>query len=138
MTIGGATSGGSKQTGSKALMRKDRQRRQRRYAVMVSVGFGVLLSVGVVVGISKYQSLKASRALPPSNFAKDDIQKGKITFNVAGDRCRQIEFGSDTGRVTEIREMNKPCEESAVDQAGLPKPAGTIHRLDAISKSFGK
>ena len=46
-------------------------------------------------------------------------------------------FNNDTGRLVEV---SKPCEKDNVrlDDKGVPMPMGTVHRLDAISKSFSK
>jgi hypothetical protein len=42
-------------------------------------------------------------------------------------------FNNQTGRMTRSQQ---PCDMTTRDSNGVPVPQGTIHRLDAISKSF--
>jgi hypothetical protein len=50
-----------------------------------------------------------------------------------GKGCSQQVFDNQTGR---MRQSQLPCEAIAYDSNGAPVPVGTIHRLDAIRKSF--
>jgi hypothetical protein len=58
-----------------------------------------------------------------------------------GTACRELSFNNDTGRVGYLGKCG-PASEAARDDRGQganpPEPAGTIRRLDAISKSFGR
>jgi hypothetical protein len=47
--------------------------------------------------------------------------------------CQQEVFDNQTWRVTRSRQ---PCEVTEHDANGVPIPKGSMHRLDAISKSF--
>ena len=49
--------------------------------------------------------------------------------------CAQQVFDNQTGR---MMRSSQPCEATTYDSNGMPVPVGTIHRLDAISKGFGK
>lgn len=61
-----------------------------------------------------------------------DQRAGRIILQISPDQCRQMEFDNVTGQ---IGGKSAPCE-TAVDSHGAPLPLGTLHRLDAISKSF--
>jgi hypothetical protein len=51
-------------------------------------------------------------------------------------RCELMKFNNDDGRVID---NVRHCEKNSIlDARGVPVPVGTIHRLDAISKSFSK
>lgn len=59
---------------------------------------------------------------------------GIIVQQLDGDRCKQTKFDNDSGRTIENL---APCDnEVFLDAHGIPVPQGTVHRLDAISKSF--
>jgi hypothetical protein len=47
--------------------------------------------------------------------------------------CQQEAFDNQTWRVTRSRQ---PCDATEHDANGIPIPKGSMHRLDAISKSF--
>lgn len=54
----------------------------------------------------------------------------------ADEQCQQAKFDNDNGRFIE---HFAPCDNSVVlDSHSVPLALGTIHRLDAISKSFVK
>jgi hypothetical protein len=58
----------------------------------------------------------------------------KVFIDTTGNGdCQQEVFDNQTGRMTRLRQ---PCDDTAQDANGIPIPKGTIHRLDAISKSF--
>ena len=48
--------------------------------------------------------------------------------------CRQRSFNNQTGQISD---QTSPCHNDVVfDAKGVPVPAGTIHTLNSISKSF--
>jgi hypothetical protein len=48
--------------------------------------------------------------------------------------CRQRSFNNQTGQISD---QTSPCSNDVVlDANGMPMPAGTIHTLNSISKSF--
>jgi hypothetical protein len=62
-----------------------------------------------------------------------DVRTAKITNDSDGKGCWQQIFDNQTGRMVRTPQ---PCEATVYDSKGAPVPVGTIHRLDAISKSF--
>jgi len=93
----------------------------------LAMGFGALLATWtepVSLGLSARRASVTSEA----------HRTGSITVG-SGDRCRQTVFDNDTGHTIEAR---GPCAKPRLDNNGLPIPAGTAQRLDAISKSFQK
>ena len=58
-----------------------------------------------------------------------DLIPHYVAEDFDGKDCRQQVFDNQTGRVTQ---SSRPCE----DAPGDGVPLGTIHRLNAISKSF--
>jgi hypothetical protein len=64
----------------------------------------------------------------------DESRTGKIVLQANPDQCAQMKFDNANGRFTEGL---KPCDNQIqFDEHGRPIPIGTIHRLDAISRSF--
>jgi hypothetical protein len=104
---------------------------------MIGVGFALslgLLAAMITLYPNHISSQTASVGLGPGPYS------GRIVLEaIARKRCRQVTFGNRTGRVTEMKEENRPCKELAdlpADDRGQPKPLGTISRRDAIAKSF--
>jgi hypothetical protein len=63
----------------------------------------------------------------------EPVPTGTIPENDA-EFCKRLKF-DDSGRV--FQDV-VPCDQSGPrDARGQPVPVGTMHRLDAISKSFG-
>jgi hypothetical protein len=92
-------------------------------AAWLALGTDVLQRVA-----SREGSVTASAAAP------DDHRTGVIVLQTGTERCEKKQFDNDTGRVLDSA---APCGGSVVlDAHGMPVPIGTIHRLDAISKSF--
>jgi hypothetical protein len=71
---------------------------------------------------------------PSSDSEPTEARIGTIILQRDDGRCEQIKFDNDSGRT--IKDT-VPCENKIVlDAHGVPVPQGTVHRLDAISKSF--
>ena len=63
-----------------------------------------------------------------------DVTVGAIVLQTDDQRCQRMTFDNSTGRALDAF---KPCENlERRDASGVPVPMGTMHRLDAISKSF--
>lgn len=58
---------------------------------------------------------------------------GAILVEIDPEHCRQFTFDNDSGKIVP---STAACEQRLRDAEGAPVPIGTIHRLDAISKSF--
>jgi len=104
----------------------------------VIIGYGMLLAaaltVVVVIAAESPIWLHATKPSQSAGAIPDiDLRTAKITRDSNGTECWQTIFDNQTGRMTRSRQ---PCETTAYDGNGAPVPLGTIHRLDAISKSF--
>ena len=88
----------------------------------------VVVAAESPIWVHASKSPQTAAAIPDS-----DLRTAKITKSSDGAECWQTIFDNQTGRMTRSRQ---PCEATAYDGNGTPVPAGTIHRLDAISKSF--
>lgn len=64
----------------------------------------------------------------------DNSQIGTIMLQTDENECALLKFNNQTGRTVE---NNARCRKDVtLDAHGMPVPTGTIHRLDAISRSF--
>jgi hypothetical protein len=101
------------------------------------IGYGLLLGTAVTAMAIAAHSLisgHSSRAPEIAMAAPDrDLHTAKITRDLGGKECSQDIFDNQTGRMTR---SSQPCDATARDSNGVPIPLGTIHRLDAISKSL--
>lgn len=88
----------------------------------------------VVVATMSPKSVTATNSPPAATAMPErDIRTARITRNSDGNGCSQQIFDNQSGRMFQSQ---KPCDMTEYDANGVPVPAGTIHRLDAISKSF--
>jgi hypothetical protein len=66
--------------------------------------------------------------------AAEASRTGTIVLQTDRNQCESMTFDNDSGRTIENL---KPCANNVVrDTRGNPVPLGTLHTLDAISKSF--
>jgi hypothetical protein len=112
-----------------------RRAQERRRALIIIIGCGMLLvaiPAAAVMIVAKSPPLSnpapATIAMPDS-----DVRVARITKDLDGKGCSQQTFDNQTGRM--VRSA-RPCDATTYDSNGAPVPVGTIHRLDAISKSF--
>jgi hypothetical protein len=71
---------------------------------------------------------------PASEAPHNDFGSASVTIDSAdGSGCRRRVLDNQTWRMTQSQQ---PCGTTDRDSNGVPRPTGTIHRLDAISKSF--
>jgi hypothetical protein len=107
---------------------------RRRAAVIVCVMLlAAALTAGTVIALQSLISAHMTRSLQTATAMPDGDRTAKITRDVNGKECSQEIFDNQTGRMTKSQQ---PCGATALDSNGMPVPLGTIHRLDAISKSF--
>jgi hypothetical protein len=109
---------------------------ERRRGLIVSCGLLLVVALGAVVAITAGSPTAVHSSKHPqlSTASPDsDLRTAKITNASDGKECWQQVFDNQTGRMTRSQQ---PCETTAYDSNGAPIPLGTIHRLDAISKSF--
>jgi hypothetical protein len=109
---------------------------ERRRALIISCGIMSVAAVGVVAVIATSNPKSPWRFhVPPATVATSDsdLSTAVITIDSDDKGCWRQVFDNRTGRLTR---SPQPCEKTAYDSSGAPIPLGTIHRLDAISKSF--
>ncbi len=107
-------------------------RRGRKHYVTATVA--VLLSVGAAVLVTMKWRPEPASWDPTTAMAASGDRTGKIVLK-HGDTCQTLTFDNDTGKVSAVAST---CPDvTPVDAAGLPIPAGTTRRLNAISGSFG-
>jgi hypothetical protein len=120
-----------------AQPRSATQRKQeRRRALIISCGMLLLatLTAAVVITVEHPISVRSSSPQTPMAMPDADVRTAKITRDSEdGKGCWQRIFDNQSGRMTRSQQ---PCEAPAYDSHGSPVPLGTIHRLEAISKSF--
>ena len=133
----------TKPTGAMAKKARPRppKRPKRWYALATVVAVCiVIVYLGASALLGPFQSQRMleqpRRAAGPSALSldSDESRTGKIVLQTNPDQCELMKFDNDTGRVIEGL---KPCDNNVIlDEHGRPLPMGTIHRLDAISRSF--
>jgi hypothetical protein len=108
-------------------------RREGLRALIIGCGMLVVTAAAVIAT----QSLISGHSPPAPQIAlaapDGDLHTAKITRELGGKTCARDIFDNQTGRMTR---SNQPCDETIYDSNGAPIPLGTIHRLDAINKSF--
>ena len=113
-----------------------RTQEQRRTIIIISCSIFLVAGLGAVAVVATGRSMSGQSSQSPTSAIASpdaDIRTAKITNNSDGKDCWQQTFDNQTGRMTRTQQ---PCEATAYDSNGVPIPLGTIHRLDAISKSF--
>jgi hypothetical protein len=104
---------------------------QRRRGVIIGCcGALLVAAVTAAVLMSRHSSPAPQIAMATPD---GDFHIARIIRDSGGKECWQETFNNQTGRVTR---SPQPCEATRYDSNGVPVPLGTIHRLDAIGKSF--
>ena len=110
-------------------------RKSKRWYVLFTVAAvcAVLVYLGTNARFGAFQAQSIAEPSAPTSEAKE-IRTGKIVLQTDPDQCAQMKFDNTDGRLIENL---KPCEKDIrFDARGRAMPMGTVHRLDAISKSF--
>jgi hypothetical protein len=121
-----------------ALPRRRSERVQERRSALilcsgilfvVGLGFALVMPAQLPMSSKLATSLQPVIEAPPHN----ELSSVKVTIDSAdGSGCRQRVLDNQTWRMTQSQQ---PCGPDR-DVNGIARPTGTIHRLDAISKSF--
>jgi hypothetical protein len=110
-------------------------RKSKRWYILVTVA--AVCTVVIYLGTnSRFGVFQAQSMAEPSAPASEvkEIRTGKIVLQTDPDQCAKMKFDNTDGRLIENL---KPCEKDIrFDARGRAMPMGTVHRLDAISKSF--
>lgn len=119
--------------GKKGLPPPRLSSRQVQYALGIT--FSVIAAIiGVAIAtdpLKFFQILRQPDRSAPVASAEEQ-RTGRIVLQIDPNQCRQMKFDNVTGQ---IGTESAPCER-ILDSHGMPVPLGTLHRLDAISKSF--
>ena len=109
---------------SRTAANKDR----RRLLILSFVILLVICAGGLFALITRPPTSEAAAPYRPDL----DFRTAKI-MDDSGDGCSQKILNNQNWQVTEAKQ---PCDPVLRDSSGRPVPIGTIHRLDAINKSF--
>ena len=122
---------------AKAAHSRPAERWKNRYALTSVAAVCVAMTVlGVSVHFGLFSPSVAANPSQQSASATnaDETRAGKLVLQTEPEQCTQMKFDNTNGHFIEGL---KPCENQIqFDEHGRPIPMGTIHRLDAISKSF--
>jgi hypothetical protein len=116
-------------------MRKAGASQKRGRLAKMSLGvFAVGASIAVVAVLAiGFRTAPAPVAESGASLA-DPNSVATIVTRSGTRGCQQRSFNNQTG---EISNQTSPCHNDVVlDAKGMPVPAGTIHTLNSISKSF--
>jgi hypothetical protein len=109
------------------------QERRRALIVGCSILIAVVLGFALAIATESPVSTHLTNS-PQMTSGAPDLGSAKVVIeSTDGNECRQQVFDNQTWRMTRSQQ---PCDATARDSTGVPIPLGTIHRLDAISKSF--
>jgi hypothetical protein len=98
--------------------------------------FAVFIFVAISGKLTTVWSSQASAEGETQSANSESARIGVIVLQTDEDRCERMKFDNDTGRTIE---NFKSCDNTVIlDSHGVPVPLGTLHRLDAISRSFIK
>jgi hypothetical protein len=106
--------------------------RNRRRSIVVGCALLFVLCTGVTGAI--VYKLPTSVPEPPPAPVRD-LRTAKVMNDTGADGCSQQTFDNQTWRMSKSKQ---PCDPVERDANGVAVPTGTIHRLDAIGKSFNK
>jgi hypothetical protein len=109
---------------------------RRRQDIIISLFFagGVIAALALVAefGLSWVSRPISGAALNTADI--EDPQIGTLTVQTDENKCELMKFDNETGRT--IENTARCRNDVTMDAHGAPVPVGTVHRLDAISKSF--
>jgi hypothetical protein len=116
-------------------MRKAGASQKHRRLAKMSLG---VFAVGALIAVVAVLAIGFSTAPAPvvENGASrgDPNNVATIVTRSGTNGCQQRSFNNQTGQISD---QTSPCHNDVVlDAKGVPVPAGTIHTLNSISKSF--
>jgi hypothetical protein len=118
-----------------ANLRKAGAGQKRRRLAKMSLGVfavGALIAVVAVLAIGLSTAPAPIEANGASHAEPNSVATIILRSNSSG--CQQRSFNNQTGQISE---QTSPCHNDVVlDAKGMPIPAGTMHTLNSISKSF--
>jgi hypothetical protein len=100
-------------------------------AFVIVAGFLLMVAAVALLATSAEYPMSPHTTEVISN---NNLRTAKVASSSIDDKhCREQVFDNQTGRITR---SEQPCDTNAFDSNSVMAPLGTIHRLDAISKSF--
>jgi hypothetical protein len=125
----------SAQSARPTRMRKAGASQKRRRLAKMSLG---VLAVGALIAVVAVFAIGFSTA--PAPVVENGTSRGDpnnvatIVMRSGTNGCQQRSFNNQTGQISN---QTSKCHNGVVlDAKGVPVPAGTIHTLNSISKSF--
>ena len=107
---------------------------RRRRDIVISLLFAGGL-IAALASVAEFGVPWVSRPIAALNTADvEDPQIGTLTLQRDENKCELMKFDNETGRT--IENIARCRNDVTMDAHGAPVPVGTVHRLDAISKSF--
>jgi hypothetical protein len=133
-----ATSATGRSMSTKLPGEELRRRRARRRHRNIAFGYCLLaaVSLGCAVALKTHHptSAQSTETFPATAaITANENRSAKVIIDSGDGGCRQESFDNQTWRLTRSQQ---PCELTDRDINGNPVPSGTIHRLEAISKTF--
>ena len=108
--------------------------RNRERSKMLVFAIGILVAVACLAVFSRQIVSVISSPDQSTTPTAESERTGKIVLRDGLSDCKQKKFDNQSGLISDD---TSPCDDRIVlDAHGVPVPVGTIHRLDAISKSF--
>jgi hypothetical protein len=117
-------------TGKLTGARAESSRRGRRQIIGV-VGAGLSIAVAAVVALEF--GAAPSRVAENSAAPAPSSTTAAIFIHPQRGECRSKTFDNRTGQISDA---SIPCADAPVDAKEAPVPAGTMHTLNSISRSF--
>lgn len=110
------------------------KRPKRWYAlIIVAAACATIIYLGLNWQLGSAQSQRIAER-PAQSAEADESRSGRIVVQTNPDQCTEMKFDNTNGGVVDGL---KPCgNQIKFDEHGRPIPMGTIHRLDAIGRSF--
>jgi hypothetical protein len=95
-----------------------------------AAGASMAVVAALAIGLSRAPAPVVENGAPQA----DQNSVATIVLHSSTSRCQQKSFDNRTGQISD---QTSPCtNEVVLDANGMPIPAGTIHTLNSISKSF--
>jgi hypothetical protein len=93
-----------------------------------------IAALGIVAEFGVPWISQPNSSVAINNVDVDSSQIGRITLQTDENECELMKFNNETGRTIE---NDVRCRKDVtLDAHDVPVPTGTVHRLDAISRSF--
>jgi len=125
------------QAPSAKTTRRRIQRRRKRWAITIACVcmLAAFISLAMTTDFTTLWVFQAaSERQKQSADAEAGTRTGTVMLQTDEKRCEVLKFDNDSGRAVD---RARRCDNNVTfDTRGVPVPVGTVHRLDAISKSF--